>query len=397
MSEIINIVDLTKKAVAQTLGAEYMGQSPNIASLEAGNLVDVGKDILNAEKGVDNFCKALIDVVGKIEFENWMYEPEIKSIYHDSWEWGAFLERVKFEPNILENDDLFNLVDGKDYSSYDHKAYIPKVSVKIFQERKGITIPLTIKTSDIETAFTSLGEMERFISAIRENVSQTKKAILDAYAHILVSSGIAISSKVTNTAIHLLTEAKEKGIVGAEETAKTAITNAKFNNFCLQRIATIRDYMKRHTMAFNNKSVIPPSGKSNLIMLNEFEKACKFVSEADTFHPEKLSVGDYDVVSMWQASTENVGENVTSGNYDFETVSSVLINDTSNKLGIGVETRVSKCIAFLSDYKALGINNNKEKVTSSYTASADFWNEFVHMSMNYVLDSDYSMVAFLLD
>ena len=397
MSEIINIVDLTKKAVAQTLGAEYMEQLPNIASLEAGKLVDVGKDILNAEKGVDNFCKALIDVVGKIEFENWMYDPEIKSIYHDSWEWGAFLERVKFEPNILENDDLFNLVDGKDYSSYDHKAYIPKVSVKIFQERKGITIPLTIKTSDIETAFTSLGEMERFISAIRENVSQTKKAILDAYAHILVSSGIAISSKVTNTAIHLLTEAKEKGIVGAEETAKTAITNAKFNNFCLQRIATIRDYMKRHTMAFNNKSVIPPSGKSNLIMLNEFEKACKFVSEADTFHPEKLSVGDYDVVSMWQASTENVGENVTSGNYDFETVSSVLINDTSNKLGIGAETRVSKCIAFLSDYKALGINNNKEKVTSSYTASADFWNEFVHMSMNYVLDSDYSMVAFLLD
>ena len=397
MSEIINIVDLTKKAVAQTLGSEYMEQSPNIASLEAGKLVDVGKDILNAEKGVDNFCKALIDVVGKIEFENWMYEPEIKSIYHDSWEWGAFLERVKFEPNILENDDLFNLVDGKDYSSYDHKAYIPKVSVKIFQERKGITIPLTIKTSDIETAFTSLGEMERFISAIRENVSQTKKAILDAYAHILVSSGIAISSKVTNTAIHLLTEAKEKGIVGAEETAKTAITNAKFNNFCLQRIATIRDYMKRHTMAFNNKSVIPPSGKSNLIMLNEFEKACKFVSEADTFHPEKLSVGDYDVVSMWQASTENVGENITSGNYDFETVSSVLINDTANKLGIGSEARVSKCIAFLSDYKALGINNNKEKVTSSYTASADFWNEFVHMSMNYVLDSDYSMVAFLLD
>ena len=397
MSEIVNIVDLTKKALAQTLGAEYMENSPNIASLENGKLVDVGKDVLNAEKGVDNFCKALIDVVGKIEFDNWMYEPEIKSIYHDSWDWGAFLERVKFEPNILENDDLFNLVDGKDYSSYDHKAYIPKVSVKIFQERKGITIPLTIKTSDIETAFTSLGEMERFISAIRENVSQTKKAILDAYAHILVSSGIAISSKVTNTAIHLLTEAKEKGIVGADETAKTAITNAKFNNFCLQRIATIRDYMKRHTMAFNNKSVIPPSGKSNLIMLNEFEKACKFVSEADTFHPEKLSVGDYDVVSMWQASTENVGENVTSGNYDFETVSSVLINDTSNKLGIGAETRVSKCIAFLSDYKALGINNNKEKVTSSYTASADFWNEFVHMSMNYVLDSDYSMVAFLLD
>lgn len=397
MAEVINIVNLTKSALAQTLGAEYMEQSPNIAKLEVGALVDVGKDVFDAEKGVDNFCKALIDVVGKIEFANWKYEPEIKSIYKDSWEWGAFLERVKFEPNILENDDLFNLVDGKDYSSYEHKAYIPKISVKIFQEKKGITIPLTIKTSQIETAFTSMSEMEKFVASIRENVSQTKKAILDAYAHLLVCSGIAISSSVTNTSIHLLTEAKEKGIVGQDATAKTAITNAKFNNYCLQRIATIRDYMKRHTLAYNNKSVIPPSGATNLIMLNEFEKASKFVSEADTFHPEKLSVGEYDVVSMWQASMETVGETVTNANYDFETVSSVFIDDTKNKLGIGTEKRVKNCIAFLSDEKAIGINNEREKVTSSYTASADFWNEFLHLSMNYVLDSDYSMVAFLLD
>lgn len=395
--EIVNVVDVTKKALAQTLGTTYMANEATISAIESGKLIDIGRDVLNAEKGVDNFCKALIDVVGKIEFANWMYEPEIKSIYKDSWEWGAFLERVKFEPNILENDDLFNLVDGKDYSTYEHKAYIPKISVKIYQEKKGITIPLTIKTSDIETAFTSMGEMTRFISAIRENVSQTKKAIMDAYAHLLVGAGIAISEKVTKSSVHLLTEAKEKGIVDQGATAKTAITNAKFNNFCLQRIATIRDYMKRHTLAFNNKNVIPPSGNTNLILLNEFEKACRFVSEAETFHPDKLSVGEYDVVSMWQSCVENLGEPANKENYDFETVSSVFVNDTANKLGIGSEARVSNCIAFLADEKAIGINNEKEKTTSSYTASADFWNEFLHLSMNYVLDSDYSMVAFLLD
>ena len=61
------------------------------------------------------------------------------------------------------------------------------------------------------------------------------------------------------------------------------------------------------------------------------------------------------------------------------------------------ETTISNCIAFAYDNKAIGINNERVKTTSSYTASADFWNEFVHIYMNYILDSDYSMVAFLLD
>lgn len=398
MSNVLNISDLTKKAIAQTMGGDYMEQKGQLASLNNGLLVDVGKDVASLQNGVDNFCKALIDVIGEIEYDNWVYEPEIKQLYKTNFEWGGFLERVKFAPNIVETDDLFNLVDQKDYSSYEHKAYIPNISVKIFAERKGITLPLTIKTSQIETAFTSMLEMEKFISSLRENMMQTRKMILDAYAHILVSSGIAISDKVTSTAIHLLTEAKANGILTESDTVETARQKTAFNNYCMKRIATVREYMKRHNLAFNNKSNIPPSGSSNLIVLNEFEKDCRFTSEAETYHNDKLSIGDYDVVSAWQAFVGTVNESPEQlTDYKFDTVSSVKVDDTSNKLGIGTEATISNCIAFAYDNKAIGINNERVKTTSSYTASADFWNEFVHIYMNYILDSDYSMVAFLLD
>lgn len=400
---IINVADITKSAVAQTMGQTYMEKEGVISALESGKLVDIGKDIGDMERGYDVFCRALIDVIGKMEIDEWEYRPEIQTIYMDSWEWGAFLERIKLDMPKIITDDLFNLVADKDYSKFEHTAYIPVVHVKGYDKASAFTIPLTIKTSYIETAFTNYSEMSRFISSLRENRNQFRKLVLDSYAHILVGAGIAISSKVTNTSIHLLTEAKQAGIIDASATWETARHNTKYNNFCLKRIATIREYMGRHNTAFNNKSTIPPSGRTNLFLLNAFEKDCRFTSEAETFHPEKLSVGDYELISAWQSFAEKhtTGKEssvvTTISDYEYSTVSKVIVDDTNNDLGIGSSAEVDLCIAFLCDYKAIGIYNQTDRVTSSYTASADFWNEFEHVKINYVLDADYGMVAFLMD
>lgn len=400
---ITNVADITKSAVAQTMGETYMEHEGVISALKSGNLVDIGKDIGYMERGYDVFCRALIDVIGKIEIDEWEYRPEIQTIFMDSWEWGAFLERIKLDLPKIITDDLFNLVEDKDYSKYEHTAYIPVIHVKGYDKASAFTIPLTIKTSYIETAFTNYETMARFISSLRENRNQFRKLVLDSYAHILVSAGIAISDKVTMTSIHLLTEAKQAGIIDAGTTWEQARHITKYNNFCLKRIATIREYMGRHNVAFNNKAAIPPSGRTNLFMLNAFEKDCRFTSEAETYHADKLSVGDYELITAWQSFSEKhtTGESpsvvTTITDYEYATVSKVMVDDTANDLGIGTSTEVDLCVAFMCDYKAIGIYNQTDRVTSSYTASADFWNEFEHVKINYVLDADYGMVAFLMD
>lgn len=400
---ITNVADITKSAVAQTMGATYMEQEGVIKALKSGQLVDIGRDIGDMERGYDVFCRALIDVIGKIEIDEWEYRPEIQTIFMDSWEWGAFLERIKLDLPKIIKDDLFNLVADKDYSKYEHTAYIPVIHVKGYDKASAFTIPLTIKTSYIETAFTNYETMTKFISSLRENRNQFRKLVLDSYAHILVSAGIAISDKVTGTAIHFLTEAKQAGIIDASTTWEQARHITKFNNFCLKRIATVREYMQRHNTAFNNKAAIPPSGRVNLFMLNAFEKDCRFTSEAETYHADKLSVGDYELITAWQSFAEKhtTGDEpsvvTTITDYEYATVSKVMIDDTANDLGIGTSAEVNLCVAFMCDYKALGIYNQTDRVTSSYTASADFWNEFEHVKINYVLDADYGMVAFLMD
>lgn len=388
------LVDLTKKAVAQTMGATYMEQEGKLASIESGKLVDIGKDVTDMENGVDAYTKACIDVLGKIEVDTMRYDPEIKSIMRDSWEWGAFLERIKFQSQDILTDDVFNLEDKKSYADIEHKFYKPNVSAKIYAERKAFSIPVSFTEDRVKTAFTSMTEMSRFFSGIRENIRQQIKLILDAYSKILVGSAIAISEKATHTSRHLLTEAKALHIIGSEVTAEEAMLNERFMAWALREIATAREYMRRISSAFNNKTGAYASGDTSLFMLNAFEKASRFGVIANTYNNDELAVGEYDIVSAWQG-VESVDGNST---FDFETVSSVMITDTENKLGIGSDpVTVNNCIACLCDYKAIGINCEFQKVTSTYTASADFWTDFHLNYLNYILDSDYGIVAFLLD
>ena len=392
--KIETIVDLTKKVVAQTLGTTYMAQEGKLSAIESGKLVDVGKDVLDMQNGVDAFTKACIDVIGKYDFDSFTYEPEIKSIMRDNWEWGAFLERIKNEPQQILTDDIFNLVDGTSYADIEHKFYKPNVKVKIFAERKGFSIPISFTEDRVKTAFTSMGEMSKFFASIREYINQQKKMVLDQYAHVLVGSAIAISSKATNTSRHLLTEGKALGLLGAEDTIDVALSNEKFVAWVLKEIATTREYMRRPSSGFNNKSGAFASGNTSLFMLNAFEKATRFGVIANTYHNDELAIGDYDVVSAWQGIESTDG----TKKFDFATVSSVMITDAENKLGLGTDpVTINNCIACLCDYKAIGINCEYQKVTSSYTASADFWTDFHHNTINYLLDSDYGIVAFLLD
>ena len=387
-------VEVTKKVVAQVLGTTYMQQEGKLASIESGNLVDVGKDVAAMKNGLDAYTQACIDVIGKIEIDEMRYNPEIKSIMRDSWEWGAFLERIKFEPQDILTDDVFNLVDKKSYANIEHTFYKPNVKVKLFPERKAVSIPISFTEDRVKTAFTSIDSMSRFFSGIRENILQQIKLILDGYAHSLVGAAIATSVKATQTARHMLTEAIAQGVVPEGTTRDQARNNDKFGAFLLREIATTREYMKRPSTAFNNKSGAFASGETSLFLLNAFEKNVRFGVIANTYNNGELAIGDYDVVSAWQGTESTDG----TKKFDFDTVSTVMITDAENKLGLGTDpVTVNNCIACLCDYKALGINCEFQKVTSSYTASADFWTDYYRNYIDYILDSDYGIVAFLLD
>ena len=385
-----DVVELTQNAVAQTLGSEYMTKDGKLAPLTSYNLVDVGKDVLDSGS-VDSYVKALLTQMGKMIIESKVYKAELPSLFIDSFDWGGYIERVYFSPQDLLKDDMYDLVDGKVYE--DHKFYKPNVTAKIFEEGKTIACPISLTEDQIKMSFNSYEELNKFLSGIYQNVQNTITLGLEAYAHMLISAGIAVSIGATGNTRHLATE-----FYGAEHGKKLSemLADSAFLKYCMEQISLTKDQMKRYTTAFNNGAIPTFSTEEDLkvALLADFANACKFNVTADTFNADEIGLGDFDKVTAWQAFSAD-----TLRDFDVETNSSISISaDTQNKLGLGTGAFAKKgVIGVVYDYRAMGICPYRTKVTSNYTASADFWNQYHHQLVNYILDANFNIVSFVLD
>lgn len=390
----LNIIkDLTINAIAQSLGSDYLTQEDGtIAVLDNAKLIEVGHSISENENNVEKFTNSLINQLAKINFESREYQIDKPNIFVDSYDWGGFVENVQFRLADVIDDDMWNLVDGKSYE--DHIFYQPKIHVKLFNERKSITIPYSIARRQVMTAFKGLDEMNKFISGINVNVKNTINVILESYVHMLLTSAIAISDKALKNSIHLLTEYKEIN-PDSTLTSETALNDKDFLIFASKRIAETRNNMEKMSKIFNDGNVetFTPKSDNELVILNKFETALKFDVKANTYHDDKIGFGKYTTFTAWQSMVDD------NNKLDFKTLSTVAIKgDTDNKLGIGTEDVTIPYVLGISyDKKGIGICPFDESVTSSYTGRADFWTYYNHLLVNYIVNSSYNMVAFIVD
>ena len=114
------------------------------------------------------------------------------------------------------------------------------------------------------------------------------------------------------------------------------------------------------------------------------------------YHREERDIGKFVEIPRWQAVK---GETSDANPFGFSDVSSISFSaDSTNSLGLGTEAvTLNNIIGVVFDKRALGICVFREKMTTNYTASADFWNEYLHLLVNYILDTDYNIVAFSLN
>lgn len=393
------IKNLTMNAIAQTLGASYMTQEDGtIAPLDDAKLIDVGKTIENLEHGVENFTKSLLDQLAKIYIVSDVYKNDLPDIFVDSFDWGGFIEVVNFDLAEVIDDPMFNLIDGQSYADIEHTFYQPKVNVKLFTERKSVAVPWSIAREQVMTAFTGINEMNNFISGLNVNIENTYNIILETYSHILVSSAVAISDKAINTSVHLITEYNEE-THNTETSATVLLQDEAFLAWVSRKIKDIRRNIKKMTRSFNDGScnTFTPVGKDKLILVGKFVDAIKFNLRADTYHEDLVGFGDYDEIAFWQGHYTSEGE--TESSFDFSDVTTISVKgDPNDKLGIGTsDVTINNCVGLIYDKRGIGLCPFKTKITSNYTASADFTSYWRHLLLNYIVNSQFNMVALIMD
>lgn len=396
---IEEVQKLIINAIGQTMGADYFpatGEHNNtLADVDTWKLADVGKDIADAGK-TDVFTKTLMVQIADWIMDNRTFSnSDLPNIYKTAMEYGGYILKVRIGLYEVEDDPKWMLQGGKSYSDDEHTPVLPVTYAKIFEELKAVRIKWTVYNDTLNESMTTWTMMASYIAAMEAQVENTLTLYTRVLTKQLIIAGIAISDKATKTARHLLTEAIAKDLLKAGATADDFYESDACIDYAINEIKLTRDYEREYTTAFNNKTAptFTPDEDNNLVILSAFDRIMA-KRTASLYHDSKMDLGDYYKMNWWQAvkDADSVG--------DITTTSSIKISaDDTNKMGIGVEAyNVSNVIGFAYDTLAIGIaERTANKVTSSYTASCDFWNMWNHIALNAWVDSSYNMIAFIVD
>ena len=383
------------------------------AALDSQALADIGKAV-TGESTITNLVNGLIARLGKHEIEARGLDDFLPSIDVDPQEWGGFMERTRVGLGEILNDPMFSKTAGQSYAELEHTYFGQDVQSRIFEEGKPIMCPISIEREMLKDAFLSWDKMDEYISAKQTKIQATLTLALMALKRGLVNCAIA-RSDVTGTAVHLITDAVADGVLEQiaaptqadpsakrNPTFKEALQNPLWIAYCLERIDDVMGYMRDPSVAFNDGSMPTwANERPRLILLKKFVTRAKFGVKANTFNPDQIGIGDFDTINSWQAIDDpTTSQGVTThAYYDIDTLSSISIaaDATNQKIGQAGAYSQSGIIGLAFDRKALGLGLMRNKVTSSYTGSADFWNMWHHALYNAVFDPSYAMVAFIAD
>lgn len=377
--KITQIKDLVNSSLKEVDGTSILLKE------DLSNVVDVGKDILDKDD-IDNFVKKLVDRVGKTVFNNRVYQGSAPSVLMDAWEYGSVVEKVDAELPKVEENDSWNLQDGK---SYDQDIfYQPKVSAKFFNSKVTFDIPMSFTKIQVKSAFNSATELNSFISMLMTKVQNAMTLHLDGLIMKTINNFTAqvINSNKGLQVVNLLKGYNDQ--TGQSLASGKALTDPSFIKYANLMINTYRSRISQMSTLFNVGGIhkFTPKENQHLVILSDLASASKVYLESDTYNQQNVQLGsNYDTVPYWQGSGKS---------YDFTDTSSI---DIAIKDGASTkEVKQSGILGVLFDTSALGVSCQNPRTTTAVNARAEFYTNFNKYDAMYYNDLNENFVVFMV-
>lgn len=363
---------------------EVLGKTDLVAE-DLSNIVDVGTEVINAA-AVDNYVKSLVNRIGKVIFVNRPYTGKVPSVLMDGWEFGSVLQKITAElPNATENE-TWELTDGQEYKQ--DIFYKPSVSAKFYNSKVTFEVPISITERQVKESFGSAAELNGFISMLYAAVEKSMTIKTDALIMRTINNMIVetFANEPQNgeaRAINLL--ARYNTQFDKSLTAAKAIYDSDFVRFASYVIALFADRFGTISTLFNvgGKARFTSADRLHIVLLSEFAKAAQTYLYSDTYHNEFVKLPNAETVPYWQGSGKT---------YAF--ADTATIKTTKTVEGTAVNTTISGVLGVMFDRDSLGVCNLDRRVTTSYNAKAEFFNNFYKFDAGYFNDTNENFVVF---
>lgn len=377
-----------------SVSGEVLGKT-DIVQEDLTGVVDLGTEVFNAN-AVDNYVKSLVNHIGKVIFVNRPYAGKVPSVLMDAWEFGSVLEKISADIPAATENDTWDLQDGQTYAQ--DTFHKPTVTAKFFNSKVTFEVPVSITERQVKESFSSAEQLNGFLSMIYSAVEKSMTIKADALIMRTINNMVAETLKADKKAfggasvnyasastvrcVNLLKLYNENK--GTTLTAAKAITDPEFIRFASYQMGLYADRMQTVSTLFNvgAKERFTPVDMLHTVLLSDFAKAAQAYLYSDTYNKDQVLLPNAETVPSWQASGKN---------YDFASVSTINVKSAS-----GEAVNVSGVLGVMFDRDALGVCNLDRRVTTTYNAKAEFFNNYFKFDAGYFNDTNENFVVFFV-
>lgn len=377
-----------------SVSGEVLGKT-DIVQEDLTGVVDLGTEVFNAN-AVDNYVKSLVNHIGKVIFVNRPYAGKVPSVLMDAWEFGSVLEKISADIPAATENETWDLQDGHTYAQ--DTFHKPTVTAKFFNSKVTFEVPVSITERQVKESFSSAEQLNGFLSMIYSAVEKSMTIKADALIMRTINNMVAETLKADKKAfggasvnyasastvrcVNLLKLYNDNK--GTTLTAAKAITDPEFIRFASYQMGLYADRMQTVSTLFNvgAKERFTPVDMLHTVLLSDFAKAAQAYLYSDTYNKDQVLLPNAETVPSWQASGKN---------YDFASVSTINVKSAS-----GEAVNVSGVLGVMFDRDALGVCNLDRRVTTTYNAKAEFFNNYFKFDAGYFNDTNENFVVFFV-
>lgn len=379
--EVTQIAEIVNQTTAEVTGTEAL------ADVDLNKVVEVGAEVLDNDKLIDNYVKSLIDHIGKVVFVNRPYTGSTPSVMMDSWEYGAILEKIQYEglPEAEDNDS-WELEDGRSYDP--NIFYKPQVSAKFYSERKTFDIPMSFAQRQVKSAFSGAAQVQAFFAMIETAISNGMTVKMDSLVQLTIANAIATvyNNRLTNPVQYYPLVTMYVDATGdSSVNASNALIKPEFTRWASMTMRRVASRMQKLSTLFNagGKYRHTPADRLHLILHSDFTAAAEAFLYSDTYHNEFVKLPKAEEVAFWQGSGTG---------FAWADTSKIIVTPSGNS----DVTTVENVVGIAWDRDALGVTNLDRRVTTNWNPKAEFTNNWYKFDAGYFNDFNENIAVFTL-
>lgn len=354
-----------------------------ILNEDLSNIVDMGTAVFS-NNWKDNYVKALLDRIGREVFVDRTYEGYAPRVLRDSWEYGSIMSKTRCKIFDAKANPSWNLQKGETVNQFEFNP--PDVTQKFYNSKTAWQIDCSFTDYQLRESFTNAAAMNRFISMIENRIQTSMTIYIDSLIMRTINNFMAEKINAGNSVIDVL--AGFNATQASPITAAAAVSNKEFYRYLAYRTDLDIERFRAPSANFNIDDeanvTFTPREYAHFVLHSDFAAGMKVYLQADTYHENLVTLGDFETVPFWQAQGDA---------YQLATTSRIDVKLASDNTKTVNRNYI---IGILFDRDALGVFNDNRRVTSAYNANGEYWNNFYKVDTSYFNDLAENAIIYVL-